>query len=218
MVLGISAVIDCELRQLDVDRATSRRARKKNCIYSYPRTTATLQPGGPTAKGNVRPCAARIVVVKMVQRWTRLKGVRPMSGRPMRVFRQVLRGKVVVILAVYLDDLLVASETKRDEEQVMEDLRYCFPIKDLGVAGFYLGCYITQELDAGTLKLDQHRYVRTVASKFNIEKTITTPAAVGAKPLSKDVTSQRGGDGRNACHLISGGGRGPHVGCDHDPP
>ena len=218
MVLVISAVKDCELRQLDLDRATWRRARKKNCTESYPSTTATLQPGGPTAKGDVRPCAPRIVMVENVQRWTRLKGVRAMSGRPTRVFRQVLRGKVVVILVVYVDDLLVASETKRDEEQAVEDLRSCFPIKDLREAGFYLGYYITQELEAGTLKLDQHRYVRTVASKFNIEKMITTPAAVGAKPLSKDDASQRGGDGKNACHPISGGGRGPHMGCNHDPP
>ena len=45
----------------------------------------------------------------------------------------------------------------------MEYLRSCFPIKDLGEAGFYLGCHITRDRDAGTLKLDQHRYVRTVA-------------------------------------------------------
>ena len=30
--------------------------------------------------------------------------------------------------------------------------------------------------------------------------------------------TDRGGDGKNACHPISGGGRGPRVGCDHDPP
>ena len=48
------------------------------------------------------------------------------------VFRRVLRGKVVVIIVVYVDDLLVASETKRDEEQAINDLRSCLPIKDLG--------------------------------------------------------------------------------------
>ena len=42
------------------------------------------------------------------------------------VFRQVLRGKVVLIIVVYVDDLLVASETKRDEEQAINDLRSCF--------------------------------------------------------------------------------------------
>ena len=42
-----------------------------------------------------------------------------------------MRGKVVVIIVVYVDDLLVASETKRDDEQATKDLRPCFPIKDL---------------------------------------------------------------------------------------
>ena len=101
------------------------------------------------------------------------------------VFRQVLRGKVVLIIVVYVDDLLVANERKRDEEQAIKDLRSCFPIKDLGEAGFYLGYHITRDRDAGTLKLDQHRYVRTVTSKFSVEKTSTKPAAAGVKPPSK---------------------------------
>ena len=102
------------------------------------------------------------------------------------LFRRVLRGKVVVIIVAYVDDLLVASETKRDEEQAINDLRSCFPIKDLGAAGFYLGCHITRDREAGTLKLDQHNYVRTIDSKFNVKKISTMPAAAGAKPLSKD--------------------------------
>ena len=106
------------------------------------------------------------------------------------VFRQVLRGKVVVIVVVYVDDLLVASETKRDEEQAMKDFRSCFPMKDLWEAGFYFVYHIARNRDAGTLKLDQHRYVRTVNSKFNVEKTSTTPAAAGEKPPSKDYAPQ----------------------------
>ena len=102
------------------------------------------------------------------------------------VFRRVLRGKVVIIIVVYVDDLLVASETKRDEEQAMNDLRSCSPIKDLGVVGFYLGCHIMRDRHAGTLKFDQHHYVRTMASKFSVEETSTTPEAVGQKPLSKN--------------------------------
>ena len=105
-------------------------------------------------------------------------------------FRRVLRGKVVVIVVVYVDDSLVASETKRDEEQTINDLRSCFSIKDLGEAGFYLGCHIARDREAGTLKFDQHHCVRTMASKFNFEKTSTTPAAAGARPLSKDHAPQ----------------------------
>ena len=39
-------------------------------------------------------------------------------------------------------------------------------------------------------KLDQHRYVRTMASKLNVDKTSTTPVAAGAKPLSQDDALQ----------------------------
>ena len=102
------------------------------------------------------------------------------------VFRRVLRGKVVIIV-VYIDDLLVASETKRDEEQAINDLRSCFPAKDIGETGFYRGCHITRDHDAGTLKFDQHHCVRTMDSKFSVEKTSTT---AGAKPLSKDDAPQ----------------------------
>ena len=106
------------------------------------------------------------------------------------VFRRVLRGKVVVIIVVYVDTLLVASETKRDDKQAINDVRSCFPIKGLEEAGFYLGCYITRDHDAGSLKLNQHHYVRIMASKFNVEKTSTTPKAAGEKLLSKEDALQ----------------------------
>ena len=37
-------------------------------------------------------------------------------------------------------------------------------------------------------------------------------------PVQGRCFTDRGGDGINAYHPVSGGGRGPHVGCDHDPP
>ena len=37
-------------------------------------------------------------------------------------------------------------------------------------------------------------------------------------PVQERCPIDRGGDGRNVCHPLPGGGRGPHVGCEHDPP
>ena len=134
------------------------------------------------------------------------------------MFRRVLRGKVVVIIVVYVDDLLVASESKRNEEQAINDLRSCFPIKDLGEAGLYLGSQITRHRDAGTLEFDQHHNVRTMASKFYVEKTSTTPKAAGEKPLSTDDAPQTKAETEEMrIHPLPGDGKGPHVGCDHDP-
>ena len=55
---------------------------------------------------------------------------------------------------------------------------------------FYLGCHTTRDRDAGTLKFDQRHYVRTMASKFSVEKTSTTLAGAGAKTLSKGDVPQ----------------------------
>lgn len=61
------------------------------------------------------------------------------------VFRRVLRGKVVVIIVVYVDDLIVASTTNRDEKQAQKDLHPCFPIKGLWEPSHYLGNNITRD-------------------------------------------------------------------------
>ena len=92
---------------------------------------------------------------------------------------------MVVIIVVYVDDLLVASATKRDEEQALKDLHSFFPTKDLGEASFYLGCHILRDRDAGTLRLDQHQYVRALVERFETTKTSAIPSAAGGKPLSK---------------------------------
>ena len=94
------------------------------------------------------------------------------------------------MIVVYVDDLLVASKTKSCEEQAINDLPFCSLIKDLGEAIFFLGSHIMRDCDAGTLKLDQQSYVLTIASKFNVDKTSTTSAVAGVKPLSKHDAQQ----------------------------
>ena len=101
------------------------------------------------------------------------------------VFRRKHLGKVVVIIVVYVDDLLVLSETKQDEHQELEQLRSSFPIKDLGEVSYYLGCYITRDRKARTVRFDQQRYAQTVAERFEIWKTSVIPVSTGKAPLLK---------------------------------
>ena len=49
------------------------------------------------------------------------KGFKQCQAHPC-VFGCILRGKVVVIIVVYVDDLLVAGETKRGEERLVASL------------------------------------------------------------------------------------------------
>ena len=101
------------------------------------------------------------------------------------VFRRTYLGKVVVIIVVYVDDLLVLSETKQDELQALEGLRSSYPIKDLREISYYLGCHITRDRKARTVMFDQQRYVQAVAERFEIWKTSVIPVSTGKTPLSK---------------------------------
>ena len=101
---------------------------------------------------------------------------------------------------VYVDDLLVLSETKQDEHQALEDLWSSFPIKDLGEVAYYLGCLITRDRKARTVMFDQQRYAQTVAERFEIRKTSVIPVSTGKAPVSKtdgpqndaEITEMRG--------------------------
>ena len=85
------------------------------------------------------------------------KGFERLQADPC-VFRRKHLWKVVVIIVLYVDDLLVLSETKQDEHQALDDLRSGFPIKDLGEISYYLVCHITQDRKAKTVIFDQQRY------------------------------------------------------------
>ena len=54
------------------------------------------------------------------------------------VFQRKRLGKVVVIIVVYVDNLLMLSETKQDEHQALEDLQPSLPIKGLGEISYNL--------------------------------------------------------------------------------
>ena len=163
MVLGIAAVKDCELRHLGVDMAYLEANVKEELYIELPEDYRKFSDRvGRLQKIMYGLVHAGLLWSKTFSAELAARGFEQYQADPC-VFRRVLRGKVVVIIVVYVDDLPMASETKRDKEQAINGLRSCFPIKDLGEAGFYIGCHITRDGDAGTLKFDQHHYVRTMA-------------------------------------------------------
>ena len=68
-----------------------------------------------------------------------MKGFERSQADPCVVRRKhLLVGKVVVFIVIYVEDLLVLSETKQDEHQALEDLRSSFSIKNLGEISYYM--------------------------------------------------------------------------------
>lgn len=71
------------------------------------------------------------------------------------MYRWPLCEKVDKINVVYVDDVLMASAIKRNEEVALKDPPSCFLVKDLGKQAHYLTYDITRDPRAGTFRVDQ---------------------------------------------------------------
>jgi hypothetical protein len=106
------------------------------------------------------------------------------------------RGSVIVIITLYVDDLLLASDSLTQLEQVKAELSTCFDMEDLGEAHFVLGVEITRNRKMRTLTISQGAYVTDVIERFGMGDChpLTTPMEKGGRP-------RKAGPGNDAASL-----------------
>lgn len=85
------------------------------------------------------------------------------------------------MVAVYVDDLLVASNDETSMMKLKNGLKSAFQIKDLGKAKYCLGIEIKQE--DSEISLCQKRYIDELLKKFNMSNC--NPQSTPASPTSK---------------------------------
>ena len=132
MALTVMALLDWEGRQLDVEIAFLEAGVTEELYVELPDEYCD----SPNQIGRLQKTMYGLMHAGLL--WSKkfggeliVKGFERSQADPC-VFRQKHLGKVVVIIMVYVDDLLVLSETNQDEHQALEDFRSSFPIKDLG--------------------------------------------------------------------------------------
>ena len=87
------------------------------------------------------------------------------------------RGTVVLIISLYVDDLLLASDSLAELTKVKAELQTCFDMDDVGDASFALGIKITRDRAARTLTISQGAYLRDVLTRFDMRESraVATP-------------------------------------------
>ena len=83
-----------------------------------------------------------------------------------------LEGKTVesrVYLLLYVDDILIASQSKTKVDQLKKLLKAEFKMKDLGPARRILGMDILRDRSRRTLRLSQERYLNQVLKTFGMK-------------------------------------------------
>jgi len=103
------------------------------------------------------------------------------------IYYRVLSDGSYIILALYVDDMLVAAKSKQEIGKLKSMLNSEFDMKDLGAAKKILGIEIHRDRRAGQLRLSQSGYLQKVLQRFNMQdsKSVSTPLASHFKLSAK---------------------------------
>jgi hypothetical protein len=88
-----------------------------------------------------------------------------------------------VYLLVYVDDLLIATQTKERMARVKRELMDLFDIRDLGPASHFLGMTVSRDRSSRTLSVSQSTMARDIVSRFGMSdsRPRSIPFDVGLK-------------------------------------
>ncbi|CAI7791424.1 unnamed protein product [Closterium sp. NIES-54] len=74
-----------------------------------------------------------------------------------------------LMLLVYVDDILLLSESSAIVEHVKEMLEMQFKCSKMGDVKYYLGMHVERDLDKGVLRLHQRKYCEGLAEKYGLQ-------------------------------------------------
>lgn len=103
------------------------------------------------------------------------------------------KGKSIIILAVYVDDILLFWNNVTEMKVVKQELMSKFKMKDLGKAELMLGIQIKQTLNS--INLSQEKYIEKLLREFGMEdaKVVATPEVTGQR-LEKPPSEHKSRD------------------------
>ena len=90
------------------------------------------------------------------------------------------------IIAVYVDDILLAGRSIQRINEVKNELRSQFNVKDMGSVEYFLGVKVQQDLEKGTVWMGQTSYTESILHQFGMadSKSVRSPVNPSIK-LSK---------------------------------
>ena len=106
-------------------------------------------------------------------------------------------GKDMIYLLLYVDDMLIASQSMVKVSELKAELSKEFDMKDLGKAQRILGMEIFRDRKRRELRLTQAQYIEKVLARFGMEKAKPVGTPLGSQfKLSKDMSPSSDEDKR----------------------
>eukprot|EP00961_Rhodomonas_salina_P181987 2456686-Rhodomonas_salina.1 len=102
----------------------------------------------------------------LIEKWMLKYGFKPI--RQDRVTLMLNRGKSIVLLSLYVDDGICATNDKKLYKQFLKDLSVEFELSDQGSCEWYLRVRIQQDLANKLTTLTQTQYAKDVLERFRM--------------------------------------------------
>ena len=101
-----------------------------------------------------------------------------------------------VIIAIYVNDLLITRKDRKEIDALKKALNHRFKMSDLGLVNFYLGMTVTRDRINRTLRLGQQAYLAKVLRDFGIEDykaavTLMDTNGSNLVPVPKDYVASQ---------------------------
>jgi hypothetical protein len=108
-------------------------------------------------------------------------GLKPSAADPCLYVQKT--GETIMLIAIYVDDLVIATNNVENMKMVKEALQSVFKMKDLGPIHYCLGIEIKQDLEANTITMSQKKYSEEILKRFGMEdcKSLSCPLDANEK-------------------------------------
>ena len=187
MLLAMAAIEDLELQQLDVKTAFLNGMLEEDIYMEQPegfvapgkeQLVCKLERSLYGLKQAPRAWYERLHAHLVKQQFKRCP-----ADHSVYVSR---KGADFMIVLVYVDDLILASNSPTMLQQFKVVMEAEFKMSDLGEANLFLGLQLVRDREQRVMKLMQTRYAEDVLRRFGMEesKPISTPM-VPHSPLAK---------------------------------
>ena len=193
-VIALAAKYGLKLHQMDVTTAFLNGDLKEE-VYMQ-------QPEGFVEKGKehlvCRLCRSIYGLKQSPRCWnsvldSKLKsmGFEQTMGNPCIYVKEEC-GEIFII-AVYVDDILLAGKTDQKINEVKQALAELFKMKDMGELHHFLGVKVVQKPSSKEVWIGQESYTKSMLEIFSMEssKPVNTPINPGTKLTKGTAESQR---------------------------
>ena len=189
-IVALGAQHKLQLHQMDVSTAFLHGELTEEVYMKQPE--GFIEPG----KEHLVCCLKRSIygLKQSPRRWnhaldSQLKemGFKQTSSDPC-LYVSVNSEGVMLLVAVYVDDIVLGGRSKAEMNAVKEEMSQKFEMKDLGPLHHFLGVKVIQDQLAGVIWIGQPSYTEKILQKFGMHdsKPVSTPVNPDVKLVSSE--------------------------------